>query len=183
MKTVAIMTMLFLPATFFAALFSMPLFQWNASPVMQNRFWVYCALTFPTTVAIFAVFFLLEQRTHIRTRAQELRARAKVSKIAKAEASPSPQDIDEDGTSDDMDDGDQADTAVNASGSICRKQQPAIRNRMKHMFRRPPKAKDPEHDSIPLQTFDAGMSGALIPATIPLPESRASSMRMGSIQS
>jgi Mg2+ and Co2+ transporter CorA len=41
MKTVAVMTMLFLPATFFAALFSMPLLQWSEAQVIQDRFWVY----------------------------------------------------------------------------------------------------------------------------------------------
>lgn len=41
MKTVAVMTMLFLPATFFAALFSMPLLQWGETAVIQDRFWVY----------------------------------------------------------------------------------------------------------------------------------------------
>ena len=41
MKTVAIMTMLFLPATFFAALFSMPLLRWEETIVIQDRFWVY----------------------------------------------------------------------------------------------------------------------------------------------
>ena len=41
MKTVAVMTMLFLPATFFAALFSMPLLQWGEAKVVQDQFWVY----------------------------------------------------------------------------------------------------------------------------------------------
>lgn len=41
MKTVAVMTMLFLPATFFAALFSMPLLQWGSLNVVHDQFWIY----------------------------------------------------------------------------------------------------------------------------------------------
>lgn len=58
MKTVAILTMTFLPATFFAALFALPVFQWNATPVLQPRFWVYWAFTIPFTVLVFAVWFI-----------------------------------------------------------------------------------------------------------------------------
>ena len=38
MKTIAVMTMLFLPGTFSAALFAMPLFQWTESKVIQKSF-------------------------------------------------------------------------------------------------------------------------------------------------
>jgi len=38
MKTIAIVTMTFLLATFFAALFALPVFQWNSTPVVQTRF-------------------------------------------------------------------------------------------------------------------------------------------------
>ncbi|PVI03014.1 hypothetical protein DM02DRAFT_726795 [Periconia macrospinosa] len=56
MKTIAIMTMIFLPATFFAALFSVPLLQWDQSPVVQTRFWVYWAFTLPSTAVVFAIW-------------------------------------------------------------------------------------------------------------------------------
>ncbi|CAI6336831.1 unnamed protein product [Periconia digitata] len=56
MKTIAIMTMLFLPATFFAALFSVPLLQWDHQVVVHNKFWVYWAFTLPSTAAVFAIW-------------------------------------------------------------------------------------------------------------------------------
>jgi Mg2+ and Co2+ transporter CorA len=57
MKTISIMTMLFLPATYFAALFSMPTLQWgDASSVIRERFWIYWAFTIPTTCCVFLVW-------------------------------------------------------------------------------------------------------------------------------
>ncbi|ORX98194.1 hypothetical protein BCR34DRAFT_548229 [Clohesyomyces aquaticus] len=59
MKTIAVMTMLFLPGTFFAALFAMPLLKWDGSQVIQNRFWVYWAFTLPATALVFLVWKVL----------------------------------------------------------------------------------------------------------------------------
>ncbi|KAL5356487.1 hypothetical protein BJX96DRAFT_171659 [Aspergillus floccosus] len=56
MKTVAIMTMAFLPATFFAALFAVPSLQWDREDVVQSNFWVYWAFTLPTTAAVFLLW-------------------------------------------------------------------------------------------------------------------------------
>jgi hypothetical protein len=56
MKTVAIMTMAFLPATFFAALFAIPSLQWDNEDVVQKNFWVYWAFTLPTTAAVFLLW-------------------------------------------------------------------------------------------------------------------------------
>ncbi|KAF7184772.1 hypothetical protein CNMCM7691_006330 [Aspergillus felis] len=56
MKTVAIMTMAFLPATFFAALFAVPSLQWGTEDVVQKNFWVYWAFTLPTTAAVFLLW-------------------------------------------------------------------------------------------------------------------------------
>src|ERR1700744_4598857 len=50
MKTIAIMTMLFLPATFFAALFSVPSFSWG------HTFSLYWALTVPATILVFLIW-------------------------------------------------------------------------------------------------------------------------------
>jgi len=58
MKIIAILTIFFLPATFFAALFALPLLNWDESPVIHKRFWVYLAFTFPST-AVIAVGFTL----------------------------------------------------------------------------------------------------------------------------
>ncbi|KAI1411988.1 glycoside hydrolase family 31 protein [Hypoxylon sp. FL1857] len=63
MKTVAIMTMAFLPATFFAALFSVPSLDWHADAVIQPNFWVYWAFTLPSTAIVFALWVLLDHRT------------------------------------------------------------------------------------------------------------------------
>ncbi|KAK8043151.1 hypothetical protein PG994_013634 [Apiospora phragmitis] len=59
MKTVAVITMVLLPAIFFAALFAMPLLQWDESPVLQDRFWVYLAFTLPSTWAVFSLWAVI----------------------------------------------------------------------------------------------------------------------------
>jgi hypothetical protein len=59
MKTVAIMTMAFLPGTFFAALFSMPLLQWDGSRIVQDGFWVYLAWTIPVTLLVFGLWIAI----------------------------------------------------------------------------------------------------------------------------
>jgi Mg2+ and Co2+ transporter CorA len=53
MKTISIMTMLFLPATFFAALFSMPSLGWG------DKFWLYWAITVPSTVLVFSIWAVI----------------------------------------------------------------------------------------------------------------------------
>jgi hypothetical protein len=57
MKTIAVMNMAFLPAIFFAALFSMPSLQWDQPTIVHSNFWVYWAFTLPTTVIVFLVWF------------------------------------------------------------------------------------------------------------------------------
>ncbi|KAI1459729.1 hypothetical protein F4805DRAFT_51584 [Annulohypoxylon moriforme] len=61
MKTVAIMTMAFLPATFFAALFSVPSLDWHGDDsVIQPKFWIYWAFTLPATALVFGLWILLD---------------------------------------------------------------------------------------------------------------------------
>ncbi|ORY66138.1 uncharacterized protein BCR38DRAFT_429338 [Pseudomassariella vexata] len=60
MKVIAIMTMAFLPATFFAALFALPSLDWQSPGVMDNKFWVYWACTVPTTLAVFILWDVLQ---------------------------------------------------------------------------------------------------------------------------
>ncbi|VUC31918.1 unnamed protein product [Clonostachys rosea] len=62
MKTVAIMTMAFLPATFFAALFAMPLLEWDGSHMIQKGFWVYWACTIPVTLLVFGLWLGITER-------------------------------------------------------------------------------------------------------------------------
>lgn len=60
MKAIAAVTMCFLPGTFVASLFAMPMFDWNAPPnhSLSNRFWIYWAVTIPLTVVVIGVWFI-----------------------------------------------------------------------------------------------------------------------------
>lgn len=58
MKTIAILTMSFLPATFFAALFSVPSLGWTE----PEKFPLYWAFTIPITIGTFVVWVSLTQR-------------------------------------------------------------------------------------------------------------------------
>lgn len=49
MKTLAMVTVMFLPGAWVAALFAVPLFEWNAEAdkkVLSGRFWVYWCVNF-----------------------------------------------------------------------------------------------------------------------------------------
>ncbi|KAI1490376.1 hypothetical protein F5X96DRAFT_679103 [Biscogniauxia mediterranea] len=61
MKTIAVMTMLFLPGTYFAALWAVPSLQWGQPGVIQDDFWVYWAFTLPCTIVVFAVWLWLHR--------------------------------------------------------------------------------------------------------------------------
>lgn len=62
MKSIAVLTMAFLPGTFFAALFSMPSLGWD-----QPRYFpLYWAYTIPFTVLTFIIWILFSQRDEIR---------------------------------------------------------------------------------------------------------------------
>jgi Mg2+ and Co2+ transporter CorA len=65
MKTVAIMTMAFLPGTFIAALFAIPSLDWQGENVITKQFWVYWAFTIPATALVFLIWLLLDNRTAI----------------------------------------------------------------------------------------------------------------------
>ena len=59
MKSISLLTMIFLPATFVSTLFAMPLFNWNAdhiSAVATPHAWIYLAVALPLTVAVVAVW-------------------------------------------------------------------------------------------------------------------------------
>ncbi|KAK3334363.1 hypothetical protein B0H65DRAFT_437459 [Neurospora tetraspora] len=59
MKSIAILTMFFLPGTFFAALFSMPALGWD----QPRHFVLYWAFTIPATILTFAIWAALTQRS------------------------------------------------------------------------------------------------------------------------
>lgn len=52
MKTIAVMTMVFLPGTFLAALFAVPSLDWSGPKVITSNFWVYWAFTIPSTLVV-----------------------------------------------------------------------------------------------------------------------------------
>ncbi|PMD55753.1 uncharacterized protein K444DRAFT_482302, partial [Hyaloscypha bicolor E] len=55
MKAIAVLTMVFLPGTFFASLSAMPLFDWEASTtlhIMKSRSWIYWAVAIPSTILV-----------------------------------------------------------------------------------------------------------------------------------
>lgn len=54
MKTIALMTMIFLPGTFYAALFDQPTLNWETTRpgVIQPGFGIYWALTVPSTLFV-----------------------------------------------------------------------------------------------------------------------------------
>ncbi|KAF2967110.1 hypothetical protein GQX73_g6485 [Xylaria multiplex] len=56
MKIIAVMTMLFLPGTFFATLFAVPSLKWDEDPVITDRFWVYVVFTIPSTLFILILY-------------------------------------------------------------------------------------------------------------------------------
>lgn len=58
MKAIAVLTMCFLPGTFLAAIFAMPLFNWNddGKPVVKDGFRYYWAIAIPLTVLVLGMW-------------------------------------------------------------------------------------------------------------------------------
>jgi Mg2+ and Co2+ transporter CorA len=73
METIAVMTILFLPATFFAALFAIPSLRWDQPVVIQDRYWVYWAFTVPTTALIFVAWISITKRSWILNKIRQKR--------------------------------------------------------------------------------------------------------------
>ncbi|OCK94825.1 uncharacterized protein K441DRAFT_89226 [Cenococcum geophilum 1.58] len=72
MKTIAVLTLVFLPGTSIASIFSMTMFNWNASqgqPIASKYIWVYFVITIPLTLLILLTWlwwYKRSQRTHQR---------------------------------------------------------------------------------------------------------------------
>ncbi len=60
MKTIAAVTMSFLPGTFVASFFAMPLFEWDSDDgrVVNPQIWVYWVVAIPLTVLSFAAWWI-----------------------------------------------------------------------------------------------------------------------------
>ncbi|KAL8346215.1 hypothetical protein RB601_004004 [Gaeumannomyces tritici] len=85
MKTIAAMTMAFLPATFFAALFAVPSLQWNGQDkVVQDSFWVYWAFTLPATALVFLIWLLMTKRQWLARHLSGLARGSSASEIIEA---------------------------------------------------------------------------------------------------
>ena len=68
MKTIAVVTMFFLPGTYIAALFAIPVFNWDAGPnvsILSSRFWYYWATTLPLTAIVLLIWVFWEPVTHV----------------------------------------------------------------------------------------------------------------------
>lgn len=67
MKTIAIMTILFLPGTFVATLFGMDMFSWGSEegvgdPKVSRFFWVYWIISVPLTLFVVVTWLLWTRR-------------------------------------------------------------------------------------------------------------------------
>ncbi|RYC62783.1 hypothetical protein CHU98_g3419 [Xylaria longipes] len=67
MKTITVITMAFLPATFFATLFALPTLDWKGETIVTSEFWIYWAFTLPTTALVFFLWLFLMNKTWILT--------------------------------------------------------------------------------------------------------------------
>ncbi|KAI1117634.1 hypothetical protein F5Y14DRAFT_403359 [Nemania sp. NC0429] len=65
MKTITIITMAFLPATFFATLFAVPTLDWKGESTVTGQFWIYWAFTLPTTALVFLLWIFLTNRAQL----------------------------------------------------------------------------------------------------------------------
>lgn len=66
MKTIAIVTMFFLPGASFSAFLAMPFFQGNTWLSHTSRLWIWLALTVPSTLLAFAFYIYWRRREEHR---------------------------------------------------------------------------------------------------------------------
>ena len=71
MKTLAAVTVVFLPSTFVAALFSTPLFHWSpensGNSVVSKQFWIFWATSIPLTIVTlgaWVIWIRIQSRRH-----------------------------------------------------------------------------------------------------------------------
>jgi hypothetical protein len=67
MRTIAVMSIAFLPATFVSSFFSMSMFNWQApagTPIVSSRFWMSWAVTLPLTLVVFSIWFSWQHHHH-----------------------------------------------------------------------------------------------------------------------
>jgi Mg2+ and Co2+ transporter CorA len=79
MITIAAITMVFLPGTFVASFFAMPLLNWQApkgTTVVSHRFWVYWAVTVPLTIGTILLWLAWFRRKDIAVKWRKSHRRA-----------------------------------------------------------------------------------------------------------
>ncbi|KAI0809646.1 hypothetical protein GGR55DRAFT_679480 [Xylaria sp. FL0064] len=65
MKTITVITMAFLPGTFFATLFALPTLDWKGKTIVTDDFWVYWAFTLSTTALVFLLWLITTHRAQL----------------------------------------------------------------------------------------------------------------------
>ncbi|KAL4894283.1 hypothetical protein BDV59DRAFT_192625 [Aspergillus ambiguus] len=58
LRTLSLVTMFFLPGTFLATLFSVPLLKWNSETIVDRKFWIYWAFAVPLTLMTFGTWWI-----------------------------------------------------------------------------------------------------------------------------
>ena len=83
MKTLAAMTVMFLPGTLVASLFSMPMFDWNNANgnVLSHRFWIYWAITLPLTFVTVGAWVLWTYKHAFWERSEDKKALRDLDKV------------------------------------------------------------------------------------------------------
>lgn len=90
MITIAAITMIFLPGTFVASFFAMPLLNWQApkgNTVVSHRFWVYWAVTVPLTIGTILLWLGWFRREDIASKWKKLQWRTHSSSTLKSQDS------------------------------------------------------------------------------------------------
>ena len=81
MKTIAAVTMAFLPGTFVASFFAIPMFDWNRPAghnVNTQTFWIYWTVTIPLTISTFVIWAAWFQYKTARDEREDTVERAKL---------------------------------------------------------------------------------------------------------
>ena len=67
MKTISLLGAIFFPGAYLASVFSMTFFNFqNQGAAVDNRFWIYWAITIPVTVFIVGIWYVWEKKRERR---------------------------------------------------------------------------------------------------------------------
>ena len=83
MKTLAVVTVVFLPGTFVSAFFAIPMFEWDGNNVLSSRFWIWWAVVVPLTFAVVVPWIVWTRRSNTSYRRKQLEAKQKFEKAIK----------------------------------------------------------------------------------------------------